>query len=260
MPPPTRKVRLTMLGASRELELPVPGGQGSLVNVLPAARKLTKEMMSLSVQREADRGHSVSCRAGCGACCRQLVPISVVEARSLAQVVAKLPRPRREVVLKRFAAALAKLEQSGLLPPRAGEPRTALLSRVEGDEATVWADVSRRYFELQIACPLLEKEKCSIYDDRPLVCREYLVTSDPELCSSIDGGVRPVPRPAFPSRGLAGAAERLDDLPPASIPLVLALEWAEARGDELAATHTGSEMLDAFLGSLVWGEELDDVE
>jgi Fe-S-cluster containining protein len=260
VPPPMRKVRLTMLGATRELDLPVPGGQGSLVNVLPAARKLTHEMMSLSTRREAERGLKVSCKAACGACCRQLVPISVVEAKSLAAVVAKMPKPRRDAVLRRFEVALAKLEASGLLPPISSEPRTALVSAEEGDEAAAWDDVSHRYFALQIACPFLEKESCSIYEDRPVICREYLVTSDPALCGSIDGGARSVPRPTFPSRGLAVAAERLDGVPPSSIPLTLALEWAEARGHELAATHTGTEMMNAFLDSLVWGEELDDVE
>jgi Fe-S-cluster containining protein len=32
-------------------------------------------------------------------------------------------------------------------------------------------------------CPFLEDESCSIHPDRPLVCREYLVTSPAELCA-----------------------------------------------------------------------------
>jgi hypothetical protein len=34
-----------------------------------------------------------------------------------------------------------------------------------------------RYFLQGVACPFLEAESCGIHPDRPLACREYLVTS-----------------------------------------------------------------------------------
>ena len=52
------------------------------------------------------------------------------------------------------------------------------------------------YFQLGVACPFLEAESCSIHPDRPLVCREYQVTSPPAACAHPDsGGVRQVPVP-----------------------------------------------------------------
>ena len=39
------------------------------------------------------------------------------------------------------------------------------------------------YFRLGIPCPFLEEESCSIHPDRPLSCREYLVTSAPIHCA-----------------------------------------------------------------------------
>jgi len=39
------------------------------------------------------------------------------------------------------------------------------------------------YFYEGVACPFLEEESCSIHPDRPLSCREYLVTSPAEYCS-----------------------------------------------------------------------------
>ena len=39
--------------------------------------------------------------------------------------------------------------------------------------------LGREYFQLGIPCPFLEEESCSIYHDRPITCREYLVTSPP---------------------------------------------------------------------------------
>ena len=43
------------------------------------------------------------------------------------------------------------------------------------------------YFTYQVACPFLENESCSIHESRPIACREYLVTSSPEYCSSAKG-------------------------------------------------------------------------
>ena len=40
------------------------------------------------------------------------------------------------------------------------------------------------YFAATVACPFLDDEACSIYPDRPTICREYLVTSPAENCRS----------------------------------------------------------------------------
>ena len=45
-------------------------------------------------RRGRPRGVRVSCRAGCGACCRQLVPIAEAEARRIRDLVEAMPEPR----------------------------------------------------------------------------------------------------------------------------------------------------------------------
>jgi Fe-S-cluster containining protein len=37
-----------------------------------------------------------------------------------------------------------------------------------------------------MACPFLENDSCSIYLDRPIRCREFLVTSDARYCAQLD--------------------------------------------------------------------------
>ncbi len=48
---------------------------------------------------------------------------------------------------------------------------------------------ARRYFHLGIACPFLEDESCSIHADRPISCREYLVTSPAVNCADPKPGI-----------------------------------------------------------------------
>ena len=138
-------------------------------------------------------GVATSCRAGCAACCRQLVPIAPLEARRLRQVVNEMNPAKRLATLTRFAKARSRLDAAGLLD---------LLA----DPAAVPADglemLGRQYLAENVACPFLVDERCSIYTDRPAACRGHAVTSPPSECSREGGRVRRVPLP----RGLTVAA------------------------------------------------------
>ena len=127
-------------------------------------------VMGRPVKTAEKSGKSISCKAGCGACCRQLVPITPTEAYNLRDLIESLPEPRRSDIRARFAEARRKLDEAGLLE-KLLHPETV------GDELRA---VGMEYFRLGIACPFLEAESCSIYPDRPIACREYLVTSPAE--------------------------------------------------------------------------------
>ena len=53
------------------------------VDLLPIARAIVQRIIEAAVA-DLPAGKEISCKAGCGACCRQLVPISQTEARMLA--------------------------------------------------------------------------------------------------------------------------------------------------------------------------------
>ena len=62
------------------------------------------------VRKKTQSGcRSSSSNATCGACCRQLVPISALEARELVRLVDRMPEPRRSVLRQRFNDALRRL-------------------------------------------------------------------------------------------------------------------------------------------------------
>lgn len=252
--PKDTKVRLPLLGGDREVTLPVPGGKGALTMVLPAARKLSKASMDASVESERAEGRHVTCKSGCAACCRQLIPVSLIEARALMTIVEKMPTAKRDAIERRFAASLARIEEAGLAPKPGREPRTSLLSDVAGDVRDQWNDVNDRYLALDLACPFLERERCVVYEDRPFVCREHMVTTDPAACTT-GVGARAVPRPAYLTRALAKTVEALDGIMPSSLPLLFAPEWLAARGSELGKDHDGAEALAVLVESLDWYEE-----
>lgn len=168
-----------------ELKFTVPRGACAPEALLPSAQALANQVADLGEARARREGHRISCTKGCGACCRQLVPISPPEARHLAALVAALPRERAAEVRQRFADALSKIEAAGL-PPR-GHPET---------DKAAYREFGLAYFRQGVACPFLHEESCSIHPKRPLVCREYQVTSPPAACAKLGSGdVHKVPVP-----------------------------------------------------------------
>src|SRR6185436_5557572 len=94
-----------------------------------------------------------------------------------------------------------------------------------------------RYGTLALACPFLVDDACGIYAERPFVCRQYLVTSPPELCTApLDNPVRPVKTPAPFATVMLQAAGQLAGQAQYTVPLVLALEYAREHRDTLERT------------------------
>ena len=91
----------------------------------------------------------VGCKEGCAYCCYQCVAVTIPEALLVAAHLADPEDPRRRAVLAR-AETIA--EQSATERLRPGRP-----------------------------CPLLVNDRCSVYEDRPLMCRS-VIAGDAEQC------------------------------------------------------------------------------
>jgi Fe-S-cluster containining protein len=229
-------VRLKLGEDSIEFDASITTAPVEDAAVVPLARSLTDAVVDLASDAALREGRTVSCRAGCGACCRQLVPISAVEARGLAALVEAMPEPRRTQVRERFAAARARLDRAGLLA-RVEAPPADLAERRE---------LGLAYFRLGLACPFLVDESCSIHAERPLACREYLVTSPAANCAQPSADtVRMVPL----SMKVSSALRRVGGAVPGGyVPLVLALSWAAAH--PAPGQRPGVDVLREFLGAL----------
>jgi Fe-S-cluster containining protein len=105
--------------------------------------------------------------------------------------------------------------------------------------------LNRRHFALRTPCPFLEEGSCSIYAQRPLVCREYLVTSPAERCSDPSPTVRRLPLGSFVSY----AVTKLESADPTDsrLALVLALEWTEAHAGEDQTLRPATEWIEKML-------------
>jgi Fe-S-cluster containining protein len=238
----TVHLEATVGGCELKMSVSVPAGPTRLDDLMPLLQILSDRVVASAEHDAAERGVCISCQKGCGACCRQLVPVSPVEARHVARLVHEMPEPRRSEIVSRFAAARHVLEKTDLWE--------RLNNRRDWPEGGV-SEIGLEYFHQRIPCPFLEDESCSIHRDRPLTCREYLVTSPAENCANpTPQSVEWLPLPAKVWVSAArcepsGSGERYVNW----IPLIQALDWAAAH-PEPPAEITGPELVRKVIENL----------
>lgn len=221
-------------GKPMTISFTVPSGTCAAEALLPDLHRVGDQITDHASAKAKQEGLEISCGKGCGACCRQMAPVSPAEARQVAALVEQMPAERAAVVKQRFVAARDRLAAAGIIPE--GNP--------DHDKAAYRA-YGLAYFGQGVPCPFLEAESCSIYPDRPLVCREYLVTSPPAACAQLGSGkVRQVPIPlrVWAAFSRSNTPERQLEW----LPLTDALHFA-GTSPVPAADLTGPQRVQAFL-------------
>jgi Fe-S-cluster containining protein len=219
----------------------VPSGHTTLTQLLPIIQTLENAIVGRAGEEAVQAGTPISCRAGCGACCRQLVPVSLFEAEALSEWLRTLSEERRTELEARFRQALLALRDAGVIEKILDERWTT--------DEQLTAQLAIDYFHAHVACPFLENESCSIHPMRPLSCREYLVTSPPALCG--DPSVNQVAGVRLPiklSRVLYSFGQEMEQKRNGWIPLVFLLAWGHSEvqpGKYISGT--GDEVLRKFL-------------
>ena len=150
-----------------------------------------------------------------------------------------MPAERQAELRQRFADGSAKLAAARIFEQ---------LEAAAGVSQRDFSAAVQAYFSQGVACPFLEQESCSIHADRPIACREYLVTSPAERCASASGeGVDNVAHVFKVKEALiaASAAEQ-----PAGhlgfVPMIRALEWSRSNPEPVAERSAEDWLNDLF--------------
>jgi Fe-S-cluster containining protein len=237
---------LVVSGREMRLRMSMPSGMLQPPAMLPLFQSMADSFVELAMQDAKKEGVKVPCKKGCGVCCRQLVPIAEVEARQIRNLVNDMPEPRRSEIRARFEAARLRLQRAGLFEKLLSPDRLKPEERIP---------FGLDYFHHGIACPFLEDESCSIYSDRPLPCREYLVVSPARNCATPSPDtVKCLKMPAEVSRAVRSLNP--EKSPGRWVALIAAIEWAETHPEELPV-RPGPEIVNEMLHYLV-GKEMSN--
>jgi Fe-S-cluster containining protein len=242
----TGNVKITIGGRPIAIELTVPVKPVKSRRMLPVFQGMSELFVELGEKEVAAAGEKISCRKGCAACCRQLVPLAEIETHHIAGLVESMPEPRRSEIKERFEKAWQHFTKNGWLDRL---DASAAATHKERQSLVV------EYFHESVPCPFLEDESCSIHENRPLACREYLVTSPAEYCFTLSGEkIKKVSLLANPSETVRQItnSENLNRIVN-FVPLVLALEWAKRFPDE-SPENTGEQWMAKFFTRLTKSE------
>jgi len=244
----TGEIVLSIDGQPVKMSMTVPSVPVKPHRMLPVFQKMTNSFVEMSAVAAGTSGETISCRAGCGACCRQPVPIAEIEIYHLAEFVEAMPEPRRNEIKERFRKAAEHFRDCGWF-----EKMTDIGSRsLTESKETITKEMqaaAMEYFYEGVACPFLENESCSAHEWRPIACREYLVTSPAANCAHPTAqNIRMVDMVLQPSKTLryVGATGRFTGF----IPLIRALELAEEYPEKFNE-KTGERWAADFFSKLV---------
>lgn len=168
----TATITVKISGEVVKLNISIPDKQTTQDVILPLFWQISQIEEDIAIKNIQQEGRQISCKAGCGACCSQFVPVTPIEVQNIDKYVSQLPKKQRQKIRKRFTKAIEIFKEKGLLE--------RLLNFSSQNENL--QEFGMAYFYLGIACPYLDNGSCSIHQVRPLSCRKYLVTSPSSCC------------------------------------------------------------------------------
>lgn len=235
----TGQIKISINGVPLEMQMTVPAKPVKPQRMLPIFQQMSNSFVEMGINAVESAGGKISCEKGCSACCRQPIPLAEIEAFKIAESVENFSEPRRTAIKKRFDEACRRFYEIGWFEKL---DKCAYLSKEEREKVIL------EYFYENVACPFLEDSACSIYEERPLACREYLVTSPAENCSN------PSPETVQMIELQIKSAATLRQIGDSKnlnaivnfLPLILALKWTELHADGFPEKTGESWMADFF--------------
>lgn len=167
---------------------------------LPVVRAHEAEAICGMFQAQVDRGtearakaaaaagRAIACAAGCAACCHNIPGIHAGEALVIARWLARPEHDAiRDAFLERFEAWRAAV----------GDLVDEWIAASARGDAQAGAEISQRAFDRQVACAFLgDGGRCTIYEVRPILCREHHAVGTPDACQP--GSTATVVQAKFP--------------------------------------------------------------
>lgn len=248
-------VKLEIGGEYYELNMTIPATPVKPQRMLPVFQQLTNQIVARGIERVNEAGKQISCKAACGACCRQPLLISEAEVYNLSNLVENMPVERRKLIKQRFREGRERFENLDWF-----NRFDSLSERVKADGQSEelgkeFVALMSEYINERVACPFLEAESCSIYEDRPLICREYLVTSPAENCSNPrPDNTAKIPISGTASKAFASLVKTENAKSRSSLLLIRLMEFAELHTEKFER-KVGPEWADGFFRLLTNRDE-----
>lgn len=236
-------LKLDILGKELNFSFDVGQEQARLADIVPLARTICTKITQVVVESIRSEGGRIPCCKGCASCCGPyLVPLSIPEALWLKEEISAAPSDRHESMFK--ACLLASQRILSQKPPESFIDKTKKLSHANPVDLNL---VSDWYSSFKLPCPFLNKNECTIYEQRPLACREHFVNGSSEVCRGRQGIAEVVKMPLQLPNALAQLAGELEGTTPEAVIFPLALLWCQENPKRAKRTWPKAMMVRRFV-------------
>ena len=201
----TVDVTINSPDARKVFRVGLPDKDWTLADIVPLARILSDTIIQQVI---TDHTPEVLCKQGCSKCCRYFISLSIPEVARLSQEIQSKPHQQQEQIIHACLAA----------------SKCILDKRLSQNDLNI-TSISKWYDDLNLACPFLQDDLCSIYDQRPFVCREHFVTGTLPCGSNQYSDNEMVRMPVDISNAMAKLASALEARETEFIALPIFVAW-----------------------------------
>lgn len=229
-------------GERLRLRIAATDNQVNLTAIVPAAYAVSEQIVQVTLRHHRDSGSKITCHKGCNACCHYLVPITVPEAiKFKADFLTKHPRQQVRILRSSLAASKRILSKR---PPEifATKPTSEIINF-----STSLRELSDWFEGLNLSCPFLKEGDCSIYQQRPLTCREHFVAGSNKQCLGQEGQALVVEMPMYISEVLGRLTSELEGTDIESTILPFLPVWWEQNPHRAQQVWPASVMVEHFV-------------
>lgn len=217
------ELEIDILGKAVYFRIGIADNQARLSDIVPLARTISTKQALTVLDSLSMNGQSVPCCKGCSACCNYLIPLSVPEVFCLREELLAMSADYSNRILQSCLDTAKRLLDNK--PPIFSSKTSSKSARSRIGRIGKW------YAGLKLACPFLSDRLCILYEQRPIACREHIVTGSSVSCKiGQRGEPNVVPIPVSILEAVCQLTAELENLDKEAIMMPLAFAWA---GDNL---------------------------
>lgn len=216
-------MKLDIFNEKINIQINIEKDRARLVDIVPLALSISTKINDVVIKNIRNNGEQISCYKGCSACCKCcLVPLSVPEAFRLKDEIDKAPAEKHNLTWRNCLIA-----SHHLLTQKTTKKFLEQSAESLSNNPAHLNLISDWYSSLKLTCPFLHQDICTIYERRPLVCREHFIIGSAEGCKDENSFAEVVDMPIRISNALGQLASELEGTEEQAVILPLALLWCE---------------------------------
>jgi len=237
----TISFELDILGEPVRFSISVTQKQARLSDIAPLARTLSTKLALVVLDRLRRNGEFVPCCKGCSMCCNYLVPLSVPEAFRLREEVLAMPAEQGRALLQSCLDTAKRILNK--------KPKEFDIDELTEAESQIQiSQLGEWYAGLKLACPFLSHSLCTSYENRPIACREHIVTGSALLCEderTVESQIVQMPVSVLQCLGQLTADLEQSNIEAVILPL--ALPWTQENIERGERTWPAVTMVERFV-------------